>query len=932
MPAASLIVQARQRRRFRQQQSPALKAGWGCAVALILGMVGLIFAAVWAAVDLGRDLPSLDALPLFLDGQQAQLLQPTRLMDRTGQKEILRLENPAAGQRRFLTIWEFSPTLITTTLATLDPGFWSSPGFTLAGLGAGLHATIAQRIVYDFLLWDEAPGLRRDLRERLLAAQLVARFGRQKALEWYLNSAAYGPGVYGAEAAAHIYLDRAVDELSWAEAAFLVAAAQSPAIDPLEASELVFERQRQILAEMRQQKWITSQQADHAQEEELRLQRSARAISLAPGFTELALAQLASQLPLVRIQRGGLRIITTLDFDLQQQTACATASLVKGSAVACEAARPLAALAVDLPAELDAAAAILDPHSGQILALTGDVSAPHPAGTLFTPYLYLSAFARGFSPAALVWDIPDQELSNFDQQSHGPMRLRMALANDYLPPASQVYQQVGDKDINRLLDAFGFSVEGDQENLAALLNQSTTPLTAAHALGVFANRGVLAGRAIEANARLQPTAILRVEATDGRLWLDWSEPQRRSLVSAQLAYLATHVLSDEPARWPSLGHPNLLEIGRPAAVKAGRTLSGRDAWTVGTIPQATAVVWIGLPEEVEGEAPIQAAAALWQAIIQSAARSRPALGWETPAGVNTVAVCDPSGLLPTVECPNVVSEIFLAGSEPTIPDTLYRAVPVNRETGLLATVFTPPSLVENRVYLLVPPEAAGWAAQAGLPVPPRDYDLIAAPLTSARVNLSQPALFANVRGQVTLRGSATAEDFRFYRLQVGAGLNPQRWLQVGEDNPRPVEDGVLGVWDASGLSGLYAIQLLVVHKDQTVETVVAQVTVDNQPPAARFLAPQTEGEKVDPDPQGYIPLQLTAEDDIGLWKVELEADGALLAAFYPSAAATATLEWKTLFAWQGAPGQHQLLLRVFDRAGNSSEKALSLEVRKRENP
>jgi hypothetical protein len=78
---------------------------------------------------------------------------------------------------------------------------------------------------------------------------------------------------------------------------------------------------------------------------------------------------------------------------------------------------------------------------------------------------------------------------------------------------------------------------------------------------------------------------------------------------------------------------------------------------------------------------------------------------------------------------------------------------------------------------------------------------------------------------VKIIGTASGENFNYYRVQVGKGLNPQEWIQLGSDKISPVESGVLAEWDTKGLSGLYAVQLLVVRSDQIVDTAVIQVTV-----------------------------------------------------------------------------------------------------------
>ena len=211
--------------------------------------------------------------------------------------------------------------------------------------------------------------------------------------------------------------------------------------------------------------------------------------------------------------------------------------------------------------------------------------------------------------------------------------------------------------------------------------------------------------------------------------------------------------------------------------------------------------------------------------MQSASADLPADGWSTPQGITPLTVCDPSGMLPTRECPNLVTEIFLNGSEPTQVDSLFREFSINRETGLLATVFTPPELVDTRVYMLVPEDAREWALSAGMDIPPTSYDAIQAPPVNPSANITAPQLFAEVDGKVLILGAASGADFMYYRVQVGKGLNPQEWIQLGEDNFTPVDGGLLAEWDTTGLSGLYAVQLIVVRTDQVVDTAVIQVTI-----------------------------------------------------------------------------------------------------------
>jgi membrane carboxypeptidase/penicillin-binding protein PbpC len=418
----------------------------------------------------------------------------------------------------------------------------------------------------------------------------------------------------------------------------------------------------------------------------------------------------------------------------------------------------------------------------------------------------------------LIWDIPGRtDIQNYDGQYHGPLRLRVALVNDYPAPAAQVLAQMGVENVDKITSSFGVA-----------RNEDLSLMDAAGAFGAFAREGVYFGQ--EVNGVFTPVTILKVEGVDGSVWLDWTTPQAKPVVTPALAYLMNHALSDETARQGALAGSNVLNVGRPAAVKLGQTEDARDAWTIGYTPSRVVVVWTGtrqsspVQEGTRGVEP-RVSAVLWNALTQIASQNLPREGWGLPAGVSVINVCDPSGMLPTSDCPNVVNEVFLNGNEPIQPDTMYRRAAVNRETGLLATVFTLPQLIEERVYFVVPQDARAWAESAGLAIPPAAYDVIQAPPLDPDVNITSPELFTEVNGTVRILGTAAGEDFVSYRILVGQGLNPREWIQIAEGDA-PVTDDLLASWNTDGLNGLYAVQLQVIRSDQRVDTAIIQVTVN----------------------------------------------------------------------------------------------------------
>ena len=850
MPNLAEIVHRRRERRAdlrRRSESRLRAAGLGLGYIFSILLAVGIFASVFAYANLTRDLPSLDQLPILLNPNNGLLLQPTRLYDRTGEQIIFTFA-PSDSARVYLPLDRLPKSLVDATIAAADTGFERHPGYFLSGLdNPDAHPTLAQKLAYDLLLFAEPPSLRRALRERILAAQITARFGRQQVMEWYINSANYGHYAFGIEAASELYFDKPASELTLAESALLAAVSQTPSLNPLDAPDAASQRGREVLLIMQALGMV-----EGGLPPSLVIGSPTGVLREGTGgegesaFVNLVMTQLSSRYDRQRLERGGLNIVTTLDYELQQNTICLTqiyAARLAGAPVdetGCEAVRNLSALPQANLANPSASALVLDPRDGQILALAGETGpggesaflTAHRPGSLLAPFVYLTGFARGLGPASLVWDVPGGDIQNPDLAFHGPVRLRAALANDYLTPALDVLEQMGAGNAAQTARSFGLDLEAGAAFVSDSPPQTLTDLAAAYA--TFAALGLRNGQFF-ADA-IQPSSVLRVETTDGAVWLDWSQPESQSVVSPQLAYLMNHALSDGPARWPSWGNPNVTEIGRPAAVKSGWT-GGADAWMIGYTPARVVAVWTGtLPaltpnpspdERGRGESSLspRLPAALWSALMQTASASLPADGWTPPTGITELNVCDPSGLLPTADCPDIVREIFMSGFEPTQADNLFHTYAINRETGLLATVFTPPDLVEERVFMSVPAAARKWAAQAGITVEPVAYDAIQPGAPNPNANISAPALFAEVSGRVQLIGTAAGNGFQYYRIQVGEGLYPREWRQVGGDMTTPVINAPLAEWDTAGLNGLYVIQLVVVYADQRVETAVVLVMV-----------------------------------------------------------------------------------------------------------
>ncbi len=720
------ILRSRRERRLAKQRNSSNRArgvllGAGMIFSLVLAAV-IIFGA-FAYADVTRELPSVEILPRLLNPPNGLLLEPTRIYDRTGTQLLFTFSPEQNTTRRYIPVNKQNPqhipsNLIEAVVAVADPQFWSHAGYSIQEYdNPEQHPTIAQKLVGQLILYNEEPSLRRAIRERILAAQITAQFGRTQIMEWYLNSAHFGNYAFGVEAASQLYFGKAAEQLTLAESAILAATSETPALNPLDAPQVALQRGREVIYILNGLGIVSNEDTVIALAETPKIQSAPLSPpNPAPAFVNMVLSQLDSQIPRDRLELGGLNIITTLDYDLQIQSACVTevyAARMAGDTESendCASAGLLPSLppAITL-ADSSASALILNPNNGQVLALVGEtvqaqetpLVTAHSSGSSLDAFVYLTGFTRGLSPASLTWDIPsDGIIQNFDGEFHGPVRLRIALANDYQVPVETLKTQMGIENVTSIASSFGIN-----------LNEQVSMLQLAGAYGVFGNQGVYFGQNID--DEFSPSAVLRVESADHSVLLDWTLPQAKPVLTPALAYLMTHVLSDETARWPSLGRSNALEIGRPAGVKMGQTIDGLDAWVVGYTPSYVVVTWTGVHGENETVSP-RFPAVLWNALMQLASGDSPADGWTAPQGVSVITVCDPSGMLPTRECPNLVSEVFLNGSEPIQADNLYREFGVNSETGLLATVFTPPELIENRVYLLVPESARDWALSAGL--------------------------------------------------------------------------------------------------------------------------------------------------------------------------------------------------------------------------
>jgi membrane carboxypeptidase/penicillin-binding protein len=955
----SRILRFRKKRQAKDRSNPLGMIGFLLAAIISILIAGGVIYGVSRYAEVTRDLPPPAELEILLDPISGSLLEPTQILDRAGTHTLWRFENPAVEFRRYAAITDgdtifysnVPEEFIQATLAAVDPVYFQRPDSFMIGILDGGRDPFPESLVKELLLWDEVDHPQYQIRTQLLADQIVAVYGREKVLEWYINSTYYGNQIYGASQAAIYYFGKDLEDLDLGESAMLAAVASFPALNPQDAPIAARDNQAQVLDQMAEVGFITSNEAERAARAKLIYADPEPEIdSPRPSFVSYILREAGRFIPEERLLRGGFKIISTLDGELQDALTCTLdimSQRVYGQdpelGSGCEAARLLPKysgpfLEVNNPLEMDLM--VYDPLNGELLGVVGvtgsgdssSLDKPRDPGSLITPYLYLNAFTQGFGPASLVWDIPLPESELTSENLHpgagaeaeflGPISIRTALVNDLLSPARQLLESQGLPQLRSTLGLFGYSVPSAVvvNNSSVLENSSLEMIDLVQGFGVFVNRGYLKGRVVDPRSlEIQPAVILRIEDLVGREYILDAFLLEKKIISEELTYLVNHVLSDQDA-WLDQKTADVFRIGRPVGVKTGYVTGDQSGWVIGYTPQIVVGSWTGglaTGEEGKGIDPVEISSNLWRAVTQHVSRDGNTKGWEMPPGIITEDVCYPSGDLPTEFCPRIVREVFIRGNEPLGLDDLYQALEVNRETGLLASVFTSASQIEERVYLNVPPLADSWAENAGIETPPVVYDLGAESEQESPLNITVPENLSFVRGEVRIVGSIPEEGFVSARLQYGDGLNPHSWLQIGEDISSPVDDRLLGTWDTTDLEeGIYALQLVVIQEGQQIQKRSLILSVDNTAPEIILVTDLSDGEVSYQNGKDLL-FEVRFSNPSEIEEVKFYLDGRLLASRRIG---------PFIVPWRLMVGKHVFVVKALDQAGNKEDLRVNFSV------
>ncbi|RMG88919.1 MAG: hypothetical protein D6712_02650 [Chloroflexi bacterium] len=977
MASIAQLIRRRRARKARLQAARRRSQTWMLFVVAVLllaiigpavtGLGSAAFLYLRATADMPTPLETINLDPI---------IGATELYDRSGAVLLYAVQDPLGDRRTWLELDDLPPYVISATLLAEDPDFLEvtrfDPARTLGRLWGYIignpirrDATLTGRLVRNVLLPRMVHmGLDRSLLEIALVSEVNRLYSPEEVLAWHLNTNYYGSDAYGIEAAAQVYLGKSARDLTVDEAALLAAIPTAPRFNPFDDPTAAYGRQTDLLRQMLAAGAITQAQFDEAIAILTPLAPDlATPPQFAPEFSLYARRQTEEILDSLGmdgarlVSRGGLRVTTTLDMDLYEQSECALRvqlARLGGTTEGDTTLRGFSCVSKSyLPFFIDPTSPqppdsgqvlILDVHSGEILTMIGAVTvAEHQPGPTLQPFVYFEGFRLEphYTPASMVLDIPLSfpgpaegliyTPTNPDGEFLGPVNLRDAMGAWRVPPAAEVANAHGINNIAISARLIGLSsLDDDRYDLSILQRGgAVSVLDVAYAYNVLASLGEMPGFPAEATLPGQrsrnPIAVLKIEDANGNVLWEYDDAtislSRSKIFEPGLGYLIADILSDTSTRRPVLGDDNVFELSRPAAVVNGLTADFADDWTVGYTPQRVVAVHLsrtdGQPLSLDpyGE---RGAASVWRAVMEYAhdRDNLPRAEWQRPPDVQTFVVCERSGLLPGPDsrCPTY-AEIFLQSVPPHEQDTYWQVYKVNSQTGQLASVNTPAALVVERLYFIPPPTAQDWWVANGQPLPPKEYDTVSVPEVLNPVQILQPSNLSYVGGVVDIRGSLDPTEMAFFQLSYGEGVNPDRWFDIGGQQTVYEPGTSLAQWDTSGLDGFYTLRLSVELRDGSVQNAFTQVTVDNIAPTitldaggTTFRWPETEA----------ITLQAIVSDNLGIERVDFYVNGQFIGE---------DREWPYSFDWEiERPGIEVFSAVAYDQVGNQAEAQLNIEI------
>ena len=631
-----------------------------------LQIIGILLTSFVIVVSLmvlwfAKTVPSIQEI-----GSQ-QIGQSTKIYDRTGTVLLYNINN---GQRRTLVSFDQIPQSVKdATLAIEDQNFYNEPAFDLKGILRAFlvditthsfaegGSTITQQLARTaFLTLNQT--ISRKIREFILAVKLSEYYSKDQILALYLNEVPYGPNISGVGEASQDYFGVPVSQLNIAQSAILAALPQAPTYySPwgTHVNELL-QRQQLVLQQMYNTGKITQAQLTAAKNFKIVFQPQTKSGTgiRAPHFVMAVENYLVQKYGENEVDNGGLKVITTLNWQMQQQAeAAVTAGVARNT---------------QLYKATNAALVAQDPVTGQILALVGsanyfdvandgnfDVATQglRQPGSSLKPFIYMTAFQMGYTPDTILFDVPTEFSTNpacpavpdfsvvntkcfhpqdFEGTFAGPITVRDALAQSVNVPAVKMLYLVGEKNAIQNAYNFGLTTLTDPASygLSLVLGGGAVRLIdLTEAYSVLSQGGI----------KHAQTMILSVQDANGNT-LESYKDQATQVADAQSVNLVNDILSDAAARAPLMGASQNLTVfpGYDVAMKTGTSNDYRDAWSMGYTPSLVVGVWAGnnndTPMQKAGSS-ILAAVPMWSAFMNQALPEVPNTTFTQPNPINT---------------------------------------------------------------------------------------------------------------------------------------------------------------------------------------------------------------------------------------------------------------------------------------------------------
>lgn len=683
-------------------------------VKLFIAGITLAFVVAGSIVfyQIFKDLPS----PTQLKSSESFAVS-TQIFDRNG---ILLYEIFADENRTPIKLKDMPPYVYQASIAIEDKNFYKHFGFDFLGiiraaknsvLNQSLQggSTITQQLVKNALLTRERTWQRK-IKEAFLTIATEVLYSKDDILEMYLNHIPYGGTSWGIEAASKAYFGKSAKDLDIAEAALLAGLPQAPSrYSPFQSDPKVSKnRQAEVLRRMREEGFITPEQEEQANNEELHFILSKTNIH-APHFVFYVKDQLIKKYGEEMVEKGGLRVRTTLDLGLQdvaQASLSAEVDKLKRADVS------------------NGAALITKPNTGEILAMIGSkdyfdatadgkvnvtIGERQPGSSIKPIDLAIAFDQRKQTPGSMILDIPTcfEQLGsstycpkNYDNSFHGPVQQRFALANSYNIPAVKTAYINGVDTFIDVATQMGITTWKDPRQYGISLGLGAGEVRMvdlAEAYGTIANEGVhvplvsiLDVKDYKGNM-LEENSIAKRKVDFSELNADEELPKQDDLTRVlhkAPAYLISHILQDNNARSAAFGTNSKLVIkNQVVSVKTGTTNDLRDNWTVGYTPEFLTVTWVGnndsTPMNRNLVSGVTGAAPIWNDIMSYVLKDQPSTPPEQPGDIVTVPICTLSGLLPNPESPCTTrTEYFWEGTEPQSIENISRDIWVDPTTGV----------------------------------------------------------------------------------------------------------------------------------------------------------------------------------------------------------------------------------------------------------